>query len=829
MPTPPSTIDVILPLALPATLTYALPAALAEKVCVGSRVVVPLGGRKLYAGIVSAIPGTAREGITLKPIVDVLDATPLLLPRQLQLWQWIASYYMCTLGEVMKAALPSGLKLESEASVSLADGFDGETMGGEPVGEESTPAIDEHEAAIELLLRGKKQMKIGDLLKTFAGRRGLTSAFHRLLQSGRVTMCERLSSSYVPRTVGCVRFTAAYADEAAQVQALDSLGRSEKQKLVVLALAEAGGAVRRAEIRNKIDGFDAAILALRRKGIVETYREEVGRLANLSPSEEVPPAPLTEAQQAALSTIRSEWQAHTVCLLHGVTSSGKTEVYAHLIAETLAAGKQVLYLVPEIALTTQLTDRLARHFGSQMGVYHSKFPDAERVETWLRQISPNPFGLIVGVRSSLFLPFRDLGLIIVDEEHETSYKQQDPAPRYNARDAGIVLAAQAGAKVLLGTATPSLESYFNATVTHKYGFATLTERYGGVTLPEIVVEDVKELRRKKIMKSPLSPRLIKEIDAALANGEQAILFQNRRGYAPVLECRTCGWNPRCTACDVPLTYHRSEHRLVCHYCGATYAVPTACPQCEETDLRPVGLGTEKVEETVQCLFSDARIARMDLDTTRTQSAHERIIHDFQSGRTNLLIGTQMVTKGLDFDHVRVVGILDADQMLSQPNFRAFERAFQLMTQVAGRAGRRQGRGLVVLQTKQVDLPVVGQVVRGDYATFFAEQLEERRLFHYPPFVRLVEICLKHRDEAVCDHAAQELGRLLKVHFAADVLGPDRPVVARIQHLHLRKLLLKIRPTFTPDSVKRTLASARDIVLAQPAFRNVGIHFDVDPF
>ena len=494
----------------------------------------------------------------------------------------------------------------------------------------------------------------------------------------------------------------------------------------------------------------------------------------------------------------------------------------------LVAGGQVLYLVPEIALTTQLTARLGRVFGEQMGVYHSKFPDAERVELWQRQLSPRAFPLILGVRSSLFLPFANLRLIIVDEEHETSYKQQDPAPRYNARDAAIVLARFASAKVLLGTATPAIETYRNAE-TGKYGLVTLRSRFSGVPLPAIAVADVKELRRKKLMKTPLSPALLEETRAALGAKEQVILFQNRRGYAPVLECHACGWTPRCQRCDVTLTFHQNIHRLVCHYCGATYAVPSVCPACGGTELRDIGCGTEKIEAVAKACFPEARIGRMDLDTTRSRTAYEHIIDDFQHRRTDILIGTQMVTKGLDFDNVHVVGILNADQMLSQPDFRAHERSFQMMSQVAGRAGRRGKQGLVILQTRQPDLPVIDQVVRGDYEGMYRTQLAERRAFRFPPEVRLINIFLRHRKEAVCESAAAQYARLLHAAFSADdLMGPDRPGVARVHLMYIRKLMLKLPAGHSPARVRGFLLSAREQLLSSPAFKGVDFYFDVDP-
>lgn len=811
-------VDVLLPLALPGAYTYCLPDALTERVGVGSRVVVQFGPRKHYSAIVVRHPGTPpAQGVELKEVEEVVDEAPLLLPAQLELWRWMARYYLCTPGEVMKAALPSGLKLESEMLVEPAPEADAEMLRHLPP----------RAAQVLEALRGEKAMTAALLAKKTGTGAALLPLLRRLIEAGAVKVHEALGRTLRPRTEAYVVPAAKLADEAAQHAALDALRAAPKQaRLLALLLGE--GEVARARLPQLMEGAEAALGALRRKGYAEVEARAVDRLRPHQCDTSAARPPLSRAQQEAADAVARCWRDKAVCLLHGVTSSGKTEIYIHLIEQALDAGMQVLYLVPEIALTTQITTRLARVFGARMGVYHSRFPDAERTELWQRQLTDRAFPLILGARSALFLPYRRLGLIIVDEEHETSYKQQEPAPRYNARDTAVVLAAQCGAKVLLGTATPAVETFYNATVTKKYGYVPLTQRYGDVLLPEIVVEDVKELRRKKLMKTPLAPRLIEEVRQALAQGQQAILFQNRRGYAPVLECRACGWTPRCTACDVSLTFHQQSGRLVCHYCGASYEVPRRCPCCEETDLRDIGYGTEKVEEAVKQLFPEARVARMDLDTTRSRTAYERIINDFQRGETDLLIGTQMVTKGLDFDRVRVVGILSADQMLSQPNFRAYERAFQMMAQVAGRAGRRDARGLVVLQTRQPGLPVVRQVAANDYGALFASQLVERDMFRYPPFFRIIDIYLRHRKEEVCAHAADELGALLRPHFGADLLGPDRPAVGRIQSMHIRKLVLKLAPALPASGVRRTLLAARDVLLARPAYRSVALHFDVDP-
>ena len=810
--------DVVLPLALPGAYTYALPQELAGRVSVGSRVVVPLGKRKYYSAIVIRRPGTPPPaGAELKSITDVVDEAPLLLPQQIKLWRWMARYYLCMPGEVMKAALPAGLKLESEMLVEAAPEFTAEDYA----------LLSAREKSLVDALAGEKAVNVATLEKKIGLKSSVLPLLRRLMEAGAVKVHEAMGRTLRPRTEIHVRAADFLRDEQQLRMALEDLKRSQKQKAVLLSLLSTGEMSKKA-LSDTVDGAAAAVPALRRKGLVEVFPVAVDRLKSHAADAAFRQRPLSGAQQEACDELRRLWQNKDVCLLHGVTSSGKTEIYIRLIEETIARGLQVLYLVPEIALTTQITDRLGRVFGEHMGVYHSKFPDAWRAELWQRQLTDRAFPLILGVRSSLFLPFRRLGLVIVDEEHETSYKQQDPAPRYNARDAAMVLAREYGAKVLLGTATPSVETYYNATVAGKYGIVSLTARYGDVQLPEIVVEDVKELRRKKLMKTPLSPRLIEEVRQALADGEQTILFQNRRGYAPVLECRTCGWTPRCTACDVSLTFHQHSGKLVCHYCGAHYDVPRQCPNCEDTDLRDIGYGTEKIEAEVKTLFPQARVTRMDLDTTRSRAAYERIINDFERGDTDLLIGTQMVTKGLDFDRVRVVGILSADQMLSQPNFRAYERAYHMMAQVAGRAGRRGRRGIVVLQTRQPDLSVIHQVTENNYAALFGQQLVEREMFRYPPFRRITDIYLRHRNEQVCAQAADYLAALLRPHFGDDLLGPDKPAVGRVQMLHIRKLLLKLRPELPVSGVRRTLAAARDLLLAQPEYKGVRLHFDVDP-
>ena len=733
--------------------TYSVPQSLEGQVRVGVRVLVPFGRSKTYVGIVDKSPVTCQlSDVNYKDVLQVLDASPILTDCQLRLWRWISDYYMSPIGEVYKAALPSGLKAE--------DG-------------------------------------------------------------------------YRPKTELYIRLTPKFRSEQALHIALDMLQRAPSQQkafidFLDLALSNEDylAGITRDELLNQGHSL-ATITALVKRGLLETFEQEVGRLNHGGEPHPERIKTLSLAQQDAYNQIQFAFLKKNVTLLHGVTSSGKTEIYIHLIQQALEKQQQVLYLLPEIALTVQMMDRLQRSFGNRLGIYHSKYSDAERVEIWQKQLSAHPYDVILGARSAVFLPFQRLGLVIVDEEHETSYKQQDPAPRYHARDTAIVLAQMMGAKVLLGTATPSTETYHNAQ-TGKYGLVELKERYQGILLPEIQVVDIKDLQHRKMMSGPFSPQLLLKVREALERGEQAILFQNRRGYAPMIECRKCGWVPHCQNCDVSLTYHRHLNQLTCHYCGSTYQVPVECPACGSRDLASRGYGTEKIEDQVREIFPEARIARMDLDTTRSRQAYERIINDFSAGRTNLLIGTQMISKGLDFDRVSVVGILNADTMLNYPDFRAYEHAFMMMAQVSGRAGRKGRQGLVILQTKSPDLSVIRQVVNNDFDAFFRSILAERRQFRYPPYCRLAYVFLKHRTDSLADAAGHDLGRLLRQWFGARVLGPDRPAVAKVKSLAIRKLVLKLEPGLNMSDVRKYLALARQQMLQDKRYTSLQIYFDIDP-
>ena len=764
--------NIILPLPLDGYFTYGVPEALASRVQNGMRVTVPFGKSKTYVGIVAEYPvdvpkpveEVAQQGkkkIVYKNIAEVLDDTPILLPQQLRLWKWIADYYMSPIGDVYKAALPSGLKAEdgfrprTELFIRLADKY-------------------RNEQTLTLLISSmKRAVKQLDVLMTYLRLTGVDNIEHLL-----------------PET----------------------------------ELRE----VTREELMNESHASIAVIRSLQEKMILVTYEKEVGRLNhNIAPHPEKI-KPLNEAQTEAYNHILVQMMGHPVTLLHGVTSSGKTEIYIHLIQKAINEHKQVLYLLPEIALTVQITERLKAVFGNRLGIYHSKYSDAERVEIWKKQLSSNPYDVILGARSAVFLPFHRLGLVIIDEEHEQSFKQQDPAPRYHARSAAIVLAQMyAGAKTLLGTATPSMESYYNAKQ-GKYGLVKLSRRYKDIQLPSIEVVDMKDLYRRKMVSGPFSPHLLSAVRGALERGEQAILFQNRRGFAPMIECRQCGWVPKCPNCDISLTYHKSMNYLSCHYCGYTMKVPEVCPCCESKDIRGRGYGTEKIEDEIRSIFPEARIARMDLDTTHTRNAYERLISDFSTGKNNLLIGTQMVTKGLDFGKVSVVGILNADSMLNYPDFRAYEQAFMMMSQVSGRAGRKGKRGEVILQTKTPDLPVIQYVVHNDYPTFFKELLDERREFHYPPFYHLVYVYLKHRDENIVNTAGVELGSRLRDIFGARVLGPDKPAVARVKTLSIRKIVLKLENGIDYPRVRQYLRGALEAMMKDKRYGALQVYYDVDP-
>ena len=753
--------DVILPVPLHATFTYAVPETLS--VVEGMRVLVPFGRGKKYVGVVDRVHDQQPQDYAVKAMETVMDEQPIVTTSQLAQWHWISDYYLSPIGDVYKAALPGGLKAE--------DGYKPKTETYIRLTEQYQNVTALH-VALNVLSRAKNQL----------------NAFTEYLALSGWDQME---------------------DETAEAKPQPTEKQPEE--------------VTREELMNVTGCSSATLKQLEQRQMLETYEVEVGRLNHGGPYRPELMKPLSVAQEEAYNQILLSMMKKQVTLLHGVTSSGKTEIYIHLIQRALERKEQVLFLMPEIALTVQMMQRLQRIFGNRLGIYHSRYSDAERVEIWQKQLSDNPYDVILGARSAVFLPFKRLGLVIVDEEHETSYKQQDPAPRYHARSAAIML----GAKVLLGTATPSLESYHNA-MTGKYGLVELKERYQGIELPEIHIVDIADLQHRKMMHGPFSPLLLTRMRETLARGEQVILFQNRRGFAPVVECRQCGWVPTCQHCDVSLTYHRQLNQLTCHYCGYTYRVPTECPCCGSTELRSRGYGTEKIEEQIHEIFPDARIARMDLDTTRTRNAYERIISDFSAGRTNILIGTQMISKGLDFDKVSVVGIINADSMLNYPDFRAYEHAFMMMAQVSGRAGRKGKRGLVILQTKQKEVSVIDQVVRNDYTSLYKELIAERQAFRYPPYYRLIYIFLRHRQEGTVDTAAIEMGSRLRQWFSGRVLGPDKPSVAKVKSQNIRKLVLKLELGIDMQKVREYLLLAQSQMLADRRYSSLQVYYDVDP-
>ena len=751
--------DVIIPVPLDGVFTYSVPDELLNEVAVGKRVTVPFGRSKKYTGMVARLHEEQPQ-VAYKAIEAVLDAAPVLLPEQFRLWQWISSYYMAPLGDVLNAAMPSGMKKE----------------------ERYRPRTEQYVALDE----------------KYHSEAALHALFDQLYRA--------------PRQVSLLN---------------DFLTLSHWDTLNGETPEEEIREVTKEELMNVSHCNSSNLKGLLDRHVLRTYFKEVGRLNLEDDPHPERIKPLSEAQQTAYDEVLRQMTDHNVVLLHGVTASGKTEIYMHLIEKTLAEGRQVLYLLPEIALTVQMTQRLQDVLGRRLGIYHSKYSDAERVEIWQKQLSSSPYDVVLGARSAVFLPFQRLGLVIVDEEHEQSFKQQDPSPRYHARSAAIMLARMYGAKTLLGTATPSAESYQNVQ-RGKYGYVSLTTRFKGIELPHIEVVDIKDLQHRKMMYGPFSPRMLDAMREALDEKKQVILFQNRRGFSPMVECRTCGWVPRCKNCDVSLSLHRNMNVLTCHFCGFSYPIPKTCPSCGETNLRTRGVGTEKIEEQVLEVFPAARVARMDLDTTRTRNAYERIIDDFSQGRTDILIGTQMITKGLDFERVSLVGVIDADTMLNYPDFRAYEQAFTMLSQVSGRAGRKGKRGLVILQTRNPQLPVIRQVVHHNYKAFFADLAEERMMFRYPPYYRLVYVYLKHQHEAVVDGAAVEMGSLLRQTFGARVLGPDKPAVARVKNLSIRKLILKLENGLDQRAVREQLKRIQQQLLADKRHASLQIYYDVDP-
>lgn len=816
--------EVILPLPLFGTFTYSIPTTLEGKAAVGHRVIVPFGRKKYYTGIIESITPVAPEGFEVKDISSVLDPWPVVKHPQLKLWEWIAEYYLCTAGDVYKAAVPAGLKVESETFIELNPDYE----------EMPDARMTDREAIIMQSLDHNGKMTPAEISKK-TGLNSIESTISSMVERRMLIIAEKLIERYRPKKETLVRLAVDRNDNEAMHKVFDAVKGAKKQEMMLITLLDNLNKRQQQQLPPEVprqhlleqSGLSPAILtALASKGIVEIFTREINRF-NYTGTEQGELPKLSAPQSEALDSIHRMFIDKNVTLLHGVTSSGKTEIYIHLIDYILKKGSQALYLVPEIALTTQLTRRLQKVFGKRVIIYHSKFSDNERVDIWKRMLhDPSPC-VVIGARSSLFLPFSRLGLVIVDEEHESSYKQFDPAPRYNARDCAIVLASMHGAKTLLGSATPAIETYYKA-LNGRYGLVTLSERYEGVQLPLIEIVDLNDERRRGRISGPMSARLAMMSREAVKGGEQVILFHNRRGFAPVVVCKQCGYVPKCQNCDVSLTYHRKAGEMVCHYCGATYKLPTICPACKEPAIEVYGYGTERIEEIAESSFPGARIMRMDLDTTRNKDSYLNIINDFSLGKADILVGTQMVTKGLDFERVSLVGILNADNLINFPDFRASERAFNMLEQVAGRAGRRNKRGLVIVQTSQPAHPILSYLQAHNYEGFYEHELEERRRYGYPPFTRVINIYLKHRDEDLLIRAAAGYAETLRHLFGNRILGPDEPHIARIQSLYIRKIMLKVEIQASMSKVKAILRSVYEAQMADKSLRSLVVYYDVDP-
>lgn len=826
MPNPDSYAEVILPLALKGTFTYLVPGSELEKASPGMRVMVQLGKQKLYSGIIMEIHQRPPEHFVPKPLLSFLDDEPIVTPLQLQFWKWLSAYYMCTIGEVMNAALPNGLKLASETVLQV----DQEAL--------HPGMLNEEEQVFMEFLGDAGNITLNEVSKSHFGHEGLRLV-RRLVERGVIRTDQHLRKSYKPRKVPFLGLNEDYLDEKAYVAFLEGLTKAPAQARAMELYAEVSGQFTSGSAKGEIQRTElteagaspAAIAALIKKGVFRSYEKIVSRIHHSAgPGDLDLPAPLADFQETAITTIRKQFETYPAVLLHGITSSGKTEIYIHLIQEQIEQGKQVLYLLPEIALTTQIIKRLMKVFGSKIGVYHSRYTDNERVEVYRNLAGltgKEPYSVILGVRSAVFLPFQQLGLVIVDEEHENTYKQHDPAPRYHARDAATILGLFTGAKVLMGTATPSFETLYN-TMSGKYGLVKLDRRYGEVEIPEVIIADVARARKRKQLRAHFTPELIGALEETLAAGQQAILFQNRRGYSNYLHCDDCGHILKCGSCDVSMTYHKFSDEMLCHFCGARMHVPAHCPECHGNQMQMRGFGTEKIEDEIAALFPDISVGRLDLDKSKSRRSFEKLITDFEYGRTQILVGTQLVTKGLDFDHVGLVGIIDADSMLNFPDFRAFERSFQLMVQVSGRAGRRKIRGKVVIQTMDPEHPVIQSVLGNAFESFFEVQMEERQMFRYPPYTRLIRITLKHEIPSILDGGAVFLANELREIFGGRVLGPQQPMVGRTHGKYIKQVMLKIEKEASVEKAKGLIAELIDIFSKNPVYRQIRLAVDVDP-
>ena len=838
--------EILLPLPIPGSFTYRVPYELNDKAKVGQRAVVQFGKTKIMSGLIVSLTTEAPDCNNIKYLLDILDDDPVVNARQLQLWNWISSYYLCYPGEVMQAALPSALKLSSESKIMLSEDFEVDSM-----------TLSDNEFLIVEALQIQPQLTITEVSKII-GYKKVMPLIKTMIEKKIVVMQEELQQKYKAKYERYVRLSNTYRDEDKMHELMDRLSkRAYKQLELLMAFLVLGGSadndVLVADLLKKADATSNALSALTDKGVFEIYQKRVSRLKEYKALTDVSSIVLTEKQQEAYEAIHEGFEEEKPVLLHGVTASGKTEIYIKLIQEALDEGRQVLYLLPEIALTEQIINRLKKYFGDRVGVYHSRYDNNERVEIWQqvmnfrsRQVAESPshqvaelgdsvtqrlsdskYQIIIGSRSAVFLPFSDLGLIIVDEEHDSSFKQIDPAPRYSARDLAALMSKMFHARLLLGSATPSFESYFNAKQ-NKYHLVTLSQRYGGVEMPEIIVDDLRVETRRKTMQANFGKTLVEAMNKTLEEKNQVILFQNRRGFSLRIECDHCNYIPQCINCDVSLIYHKNQNILKCHYCGYTASVPAECPNCHSTDLKMHGFGTERIEDDLKVVFPDANSARLDLDTTRTKNSYQHILEQFQNKETDILVGTQMVTKGLDFDSVKVVGILNADNMLTFPDFRAYERSFQLMEQVSGRAGRKGDKGKVIIQTYQPYHPVILNVISHDYVKFYEEQMPIRHQFNYPPYSRLVMIKLRDVDNIKVNKAADELAKIFRHVFKENLLGPEYPIVSRVKNQYIKQMIIKINKELNSNKVKDYIKNTIEDFKHNNEFKSVKIQIDVDP-
>lgn len=841
--------EILLPLPIPGTFTYRVPFELNQKARLGQRAIVQFGKTKIMSGLIISLTTEVPDYNSVKYLIDILDDDPIVNEKQLQLWRWISSYYLCYPGEVMQAALPSALKLSSESKIVLSDDFEVDSM-----------TLSDNEFLIVEALQIQPQLTITEVSKII-GYKKVMPLIKTMIEKKIVVMQEELQQKYKAKYERYVRLSNTYRDEDKMHELMDKLSkRAYKQLELLMAFLVLGGSadndVLVADLLKKADATSNALSALTDKGVFETYQKRVSRLKEYKALTDVSSIVLTEKQQEAYEAIHQGFNEEKPVLLHGVTASGKTEIYIKLIQEALDEGRQVLYLLPEIALTEQIINRLKKYFGDRVGVYHSRYDNNERVEIWQqvmnfrsRQVAESPshqvvetqrlgdsvtqrlrdskYQIIIGSRSAVFLPFSDLGLIIVDEEHDSSFKQIDPAPRYSARDLAALMSKMFHARLLLGSATPSFESYFNAKQ-NKYHLVTLSQRYGGVEMPEIIVDDLRVETRRKTMQANFGKTLVEAMNKTLEEKNQVILFQNRRGFSLRIECDHCNYIPQCVNCDVSLIYHKNQNILKCHYCGYTASVPAECPNCHSTDLKMHGFGTERIEDDLKVVFPDANSARLDLDTTRTKNSYQHILEQFQNKETDILVGTQMVTKGLDFDSVKVVGVLNADNMLTFPDFRAYERSFQLMEQVSGRAGRKGDKGKVIIQTYQPYHPVILNVISHDYVKFYEEQMPIRRQFNYPPYSRLVMIKLRDVDNIKVNKAADELAKIFRHVFKENLLGPEYPIVSRVKNQYIKQMIIKINKELNSNKVKDYIKNTIEDFKHNNEFKSVKIQIDVDP-